>query len=128
MWQGKHCPNNRTARLIATAHLGLARQVITRHTIFLVISLCSLYGHHFCSSFLLLDILFIHPTLQNIVLAVSIPKNQLGLTGLVGIIVMFNYAAIAFYYLRPDYEGNCESMLDCTVATIYNGMRTDIGS
>jgi len=127
-WQNSQCPNNAIAKLVATTYLGLRRQPILRRTLFLVLSLFSLAGYHFCTSFLLLDVLFMNPTLQNVLLAVTLPAEQLMLTTVVGILVMYDYAVIAFYFVRADYDDNCDTMINCTVSTIYNGMRADIGS
>jgi hypothetical protein len=67
--------------------------------------------------------------LQNVIKAVTIPARSLMLTALVGMIVMYNYAFIAFYKFRPDFGDKvCTSIIDCTTTTIYQGMRSDIGS
>lgn len=79
-------------------------------------------------TFLLLDILFLSPMLQNVVKAVTVPIEALTLTAVVGVIVMYEYAIIAFWYFRKDYDGTCNQMIDCTLTTIYQGLRMDIGS
>lgn len=41
---------------------------------------------------------------------------------------MYEYAVVAFYYFRNDYDSSCSGMVDCTMTTIYQGLRMDIGS
>merc|ERR1719161_2049321 len=41
---------------------------------------------------------------------------------------MYEYAILALYYFTSDYEGTCQSTIDCTMTTIYQGLRMDIGS
>merc|ERR1719387_641168 len=50
------------------------------------------------------------------------------LTAGVGVVVMYNFATVAFYYFRDDYAGSCDGMVECTTTTIYKGLRADIGS
>jgi len=79
-------------------------------------------------SFLLLDTMFQYPMLENVLKAVTKPYKALGLTFLLGMIIMYAYAFVGFYYFRPDFDGACTNIADCTVSTIYKGMREDIGS
>eukprot|EP00413_Alexandrium_margalefii_P034516 CAMPEP_0204557436 /NCGR_PEP_ID=MMETSP0661-20131031/30326_1 /ASSEMBLY_ACC=CAM_ASM_000606 /TAXON_ID=109239 /ORGANISM="Alexandrium margalefi, Strain AMGDE01CS-322" /LENGTH=206 /DNA_ID=CAMNT_0051564563 /DNA_START=51 /DNA_END=667 /DNA_ORIENTATION=+ len=44
-----------------------------------------------------------------------------------GAILSYEYAVIAFFYFRQDYESSCQNMVDCTVTTLYFGLRRDIG-
>ena len=82
----------------------------------------------FFMAFLLLDTMFQYPMLENVLKAVMIPIKSLTLTFVLGIIIMYSYAFVAFYYFRGDYEGSCHTIGDCTMNTIYQGMRSDIGS
>jgi inositol 1,4,5-triphosphate receptor type 1/inositol 1,4,5-triphosphate receptor type 3 len=66
--------------------------------------------------------------LQNVIKAVTVPLKSLFLTTVVGLIVMYEYAILGFYFFRQDYDGSCNSMLDCTTTTIYQGLRMDIGT
>eukprot|EP00746_Dinoflagellata_sp_MGD_P012901 gnl/MRDRNA2_/MRDRNA2_127657_c0_seq1.p1 gnl/MRDRNA2_/MRDRNA2_127657_c0~~gnl/MRDRNA2_/MRDRNA2_127657_c0_seq1.p1 ORF type:complete len:279 (+),score=46.91 gnl/MRDRNA2_/MRDRNA2_127657_c0_seq1:2-838(+) len=66
--------------------------------------------------------------LQNVIKAITLPINSLVLTTIAGLVVMYEYALVAFYYFRRDYSGSCDSVLDCTTTTVYQGLRMDIGS
>jgi hypothetical protein len=96
-----------------------------------VMAVCGVVKLEFFYTFLLLDVMFIFSKLQNIIKAVTDPIVSLGLTMLVGIILMYEYAVIAFFYYRKDYNmdgaDTCTNMADCTMMTIYLGMREDIG-
>jgi len=93
-----------------------------------IMAVCGVVKLEFYYTFLLLDVMFIFSKLQNIIKAVTDPIVSLALTMLVGIILMYEYAVIAFFYYRRDYEKeSCMSMADCTMMTIYLGMREDIG-
>merc|ERR1719162_2766090 len=85
-------------------------------------------GVYYFYSFLLLDLLFLSPMLQNVIRAVTVPINALAQTTIVGVIVMYEYAIIGFHFFRKDYKHQCQSVLDCTMTTIYQGLRADIGS
>mmetsp|Transcript_3049 Transcript_3049/g.9033 ORF Transcript_3049/g.9033 Transcript_3049/m.9033 type:complete len:509 (-) Transcript_3049:27-1553(-) len=130
MWQHDwtHCPRNPVARLVATLYLSLRRQQIVRRLYLSVMAFMGVVKVEFCYTFLLLDVMFILERLQRIIKAVLIPLDLLALTMMVGVILMYEYAVVAFYYFRRDYTGSCSSMRDCTMTTIYLGLREDIGA
>jgi len=126
-----HCPRNIVARMIATAYVSLKRQAIFRRVFFLSMATAAILREEYYFTFLLLDIMFIFDKLKNIIKAVVTPIESLGLTMMVGVIMMYEYAVIAFFYYRQDYANGdsqyCNSMGDCTLMTIYLGTRQDIG-
>jgi len=136
------CPNNKIALMIRAISDAFVSNsfIVRRIALFLLCCLALFPGGrsssggfnqptYFYYSFLLLDIIFQSAMLQNVIKAVTIPARSLMLTALVGMIVMYNYAFIAFYKFRPDFGDKvCTSIIDCTTTTIYQGMRSDIGS
>lgn len=127
-WAGKDCPNNSIGRLLGTASKSMGKQPVSRRVILVACSLGGNLDVYYWYSFLMLDLLFLSPMLQNVIKAVTVPLNALILVTILGLIVMYEYAIIAFYFFRKDYDGSCNSMLDCTTTTIYQGLRMDIGS
>ena len=88
-------PNNFVARFIRTVDAALGKQQIFRFGIFALCSFLAIYyGWFFMYSFLLLDVIFQSPMLQNVIKAVTIPGKSLLLTTMVGVIVMYNYAFV----------------------------------
>ncbi|CAD7974777.1 unnamed protein product, partial [Amoebophrya sp. A120] len=122
------CPNNYWAHLIRTVAIAGERRPIWRRVGLSIICWLGIFDAWYFFSFLLLDTMFQYPMLENVLKAVMIPIKSLGLTFLLGMIIMYTYAFVGFYYFRPDFEGACTNIADCTVTTIYQGMRSDIGS
>eukprot|EP00397_Hematodinium_sp_SG-2012_P000177 GEMP01000177.1.p1 GENE.GEMP01000177.1~~GEMP01000177.1.p1 ORF type:complete len:2785 (+),score=546.68 GEMP01000177.1:287-8641(+) len=121
-------PNNRPAGLVQGLTESILHQPITRRAFLCTFCYLAITSHYFFYSFLLLDLIFQSAMLQNVIKAVTIPSKSLILTGIVGLIVMYQYAFIAFYFFRADYSSSCSTILDCTTETIYQGLRADIGS
>ncbi|CAD7946435.1 unnamed protein product [Amoebophrya sp. A25] len=122
------CPNNYWAHLIRTIAKALERRPIWRRAGLTILCWLGIFDAWYFFSFLLLDTMFQYPMLENVLKAVMIPIKSLGLTLLLGLIIMYTYAFVGFYYFRPDFEGACTNIADCTITTIYQGMRQDIGS
>eukprot|EP00746_Dinoflagellata_sp_MGD_P142031 gnl/MRDRNA2_/MRDRNA2_75043_c0_seq1.p1 gnl/MRDRNA2_/MRDRNA2_75043_c0~~gnl/MRDRNA2_/MRDRNA2_75043_c0_seq1.p1 ORF type:complete len:460 (-),score=79.06 gnl/MRDRNA2_/MRDRNA2_75043_c0_seq1:62-1441(-) len=124
----KECPNNPVALSVKTLMKGLSQKPIVRRLAFSIFGGLALTGRYFFYPFLLLDLIFQKPMLENVMKAITIPFNGLVWTGCVGCIIMYSYAIIGFYMFRHDFDGDCESVPDCTTVTIYQGFRADIGS
>jgi hypothetical protein len=124
----KECPNNSIALFVKTLVKGLGQKPIIRRLVFTVFGGMALTGRYFYYPFLLLDLIFQKPMLENVMKAVTIPFNGLVWTGCVGCIIMYSYAVVGFYAFRHDFDGDCESVPDCTAVTIYQGFRADLGS
>ena len=111
------------ARFIKTVDAALDKQSIFRFGAFSLCSFLAIWENwYFMYSFLLLDVIFQSAMLQNVIKAVTIPGKSLLLTAMVGMIVMYNYAFVAFYVFRKDFDESCGSIVDCTTTTIYQGM------
>jgi hypothetical protein len=123
-----NCPNNSLALFLASVSKSFGKEDIYRRTFFVLFAILGIAVQPWWLSFLLLDILFLSPMLQNVVKAVTVPIEALTLTTICGIMVMYEYAILAFYYFRHEYKGTCQSTIDCTMTTIYVGLRMDIGS
>lgn len=122
----KECPNNPIALMVKTLVTGLAQKPIVRRFAFTIFGGLALTGRYYFYPFLLLDLIFQKPMLENVMKAVTIPFNGLVWTGCVGIIIMYSYAVVGFYMFRHDFEGNCETIPDCTAITIYQGFRAEV--
>eukprot|EP00746_Dinoflagellata_sp_MGD_P023057 gnl/MRDRNA2_/MRDRNA2_15397_c0_seq1.p1 gnl/MRDRNA2_/MRDRNA2_15397_c0~~gnl/MRDRNA2_/MRDRNA2_15397_c0_seq1.p1 ORF type:complete len:693 (+),score=111.15 gnl/MRDRNA2_/MRDRNA2_15397_c0_seq1:222-2081(+) len=125
---GAKCPNNKTAALLATFASGLSRAEILRYTTFCALAIAGMSGMSFMYCFLLLDLLFLSQVLMDVTKAVTIPIKQLAVTGFLGIIILYEFSVMAFYFFRQDYNDRCEGMVDCLQTTIYLGLRMDLGS
>lgn len=125
---GTNCPNNVVARFFATFAKGLDRGEILRYAFFLMLVIIGLSGEHFIYSMLLLDLLFLSQVLQDVTKAVTIPAQQLATTGCMAIIILYEFAVMAFYFFRDDYQDRCNGMVDCMTTTIYLGLRMDLGT
>merc|ERR1711976_988906 len=105
-WAGapSSCPNNFLAKMIATAASSMNKQPVSRRVYLVAASIGGNLEVYLWYSFLLLDLIFLSPMLQNVIKAVTVPFNSLILTTIVGLIVMYEYAVVAFYFFRKDYE------------------------
>ncbi|CAD8103545.1 unnamed protein product [Paramecium sonneborni] len=73
--------------------------------------------HPFFFSFHLTEILIRYPTLKNVIRSVWEPKQQLGLTLVLFVILVYVYALIAYTFFFEDYNGKCQSTLFCFLFT-----------
>jgi hypothetical protein len=88
-------------------------------------------------SFHLLDVINRSPILQNVIKSVTLNLNQILMTSMLGAIIMYNFAIIAFLFLSDNYydgginsglinkngESLCMSLLHCYLTTITYGLR-----
>eukprot|EP00746_Dinoflagellata_sp_MGD_P004218 gnl/MRDRNA2_/MRDRNA2_108130_c0_seq1.p1 gnl/MRDRNA2_/MRDRNA2_108130_c0~~gnl/MRDRNA2_/MRDRNA2_108130_c0_seq1.p1 ORF type:complete len:472 (+),score=67.05 gnl/MRDRNA2_/MRDRNA2_108130_c0_seq1:190-1416(+) len=122
------CPNNFLAKVVATAAASMNNYAVSRRVCLVAASVSGNLEIYWSYSFLLLDLIFLSSMLQNVVKAVTVPSKPLMLTTIIGLIVMYEYSITGFHFFHTDYNGSCESVLDCTTTTIYQGLRMDIGS
>ncbi|CAD8059333.1 unnamed protein product [Paramecium primaurelia] len=73
--------------------------------------------HPFFFSFHLTEILIRYPTLKNVIKSVWEPKQQLALTLVLFIILVYVYGLIAYTFFFEDYAGKCQSTLFCFLFT-----------
>lgn len=92
-------------------------------------------------SFHLLDVINRSPVLQNVMKAVTQNLQQVGMTGMLMMILVYIYTSLTFFILQDgmyDYEinaydsdivgeNNCLSMFQCFVTSIDKGMRNGGG-
>ena len=93
--------------------------------LFFGISLLGFFSHEIFYSFHLLDVVVRFPSLGNVVKSVTTNSLQLGMTGLLALIIIYLYATVSFFYLQDtvyDYtinqydsdkvgENRCHSMI-----------------
>ena len=86
--------------------------------------------------FLLLDIIRRSDDLRNILKAITENSKQLGLTVVLGLIILYLFSVFGFLWLGEyfvtqeegaDMNTYCESLLDCFVSTINLGLRAGGG-
>ena len=92
-----------------------------------IIVICVAWVSVFVYPFLLLDIVKRNENLRNILKAVTQNKRQLGLTGLLGLIIVYLFAVVGFIYFSDKFDGDCSSLLSCVASTLYNGVRAGGG-
>lgn len=82
-------------------------------------------GDPFFYSLLLFDMIFQSVVLRNVVEAVFRPVQQVSLTILLMLVMMFSFAMFGISTsVAVNYaEATCENMLDCYITTVYEGLR-----
>jgi len=107
-------------------------QTLIYVSVFLAMAICGFSYSPLLFSFHLLEFVRRSPTLQNILRAISLTKNQLGMTALLCFAVIYMYAVVGFTYFQYDYlikvhngdmETFCETLWDCYIATLNLGLR-----
>jgi len=127
-----HCPNNKFARAINAFYKGFNRQAIFRRLSLVICCMNSIFRVEYFYTFLLLDMIYMSEKLQNVVKAVTIPLSALAYTTMLGLVMMYEYAAIAFFYFRKDFSpggddaDKCDQLHICVIYAIQ-GMRADGG-
>lgn len=105
--------------------------------IYLAFSLQGLFQSPIFYSFHLLDVVNRFPQLQNVIQSVTLNGNQLLMTAMLGIIIIYIYSAIAFIFLFDTFyddqvhagllnrkgDSICQSMMHCFLSTINYGLR-----
>jgi len=97
------------------------------YLLYIFISLMGLYISKIFYCLHLLDIVGRSPTLQNIIQAVTLNRLQLLMTGLLGIILIYIYAVVGYFFLNDYFtfgtQDQCSSMFHCFMTTINWGLR-----
>jgi hypothetical protein len=81
----------------------------------------------------LLDITVRFQTLSNVIRAVGINKNQLGMTALLCFVIIYVYSLLGFYWFRDDFQDQttymdmCETLMDCFLYSLDKGLRNGGG-
>jgi hypothetical protein len=94
-----------------------------------IIGIMALNVHQpYFSSLLLLVIVKLSITLQNVVRAVTLPRVALFLSSVLGLIMIFIFAIFAFYlfpnefYNEEQYTDECSTMLRCLTTFLHGGL------
>lgn len=69
--------------------------------------------HPFFYIFHLTEILLRYPTLTNVLYSVYVPRKQLGLTGLLYILLNYLFTIVAYAAFYDYYNGNCNTLYIC---------------
>jgi len=97
--------------------------------VYLVLALIGIgYPGTFC--FHLLDFSAQSPQVRSVMAAVTVNGKSILLTALLGIILIYIYTMIAFFYFSNMYNSpglDCASLFSCTVTTINYGIRSGGG-
>jgi hypothetical protein len=101
------------------------------YCVFIIFSVLGLQ-FHICYSILLLDVVYRFPTLRNVLASVVTNANQLLMTAMLGIIIIYIYSFWGFkvdtdmYYdsaIGTFGESQCQSMWQCFLTTLNVGLR-----
>lgn len=96
------------------------------YNLFYIILVCIAWKTVFVYPFILLDIVRRNENLRNILKAVTQNKRQLGLTMLLGLIIVYLFGVVGFLKFA-EYYSDCESLLSYVVYTLYYGIRAGGG-
>ena len=70
---------------------------------YIVCSIIGFYVNPIIYSFHLLDIMNRFPELKSVILSITTNANQLGLTFFLGLIIMYIYSVIGYFFLNSDF-------------------------
>jgi hypothetical protein len=73
--------------------------------------------HPFFFAFHMTEVLIRFPTLKNVIRAVWEPREQLLLTLILFIILVWVYALVAYTFFSSEYDGKCEETIFCFLFT-----------
>ena len=103
------------------------------YNLFYILLVCVAWKTVFVYPFLLLDIVRRNENLRNILKAVTQNQRQLGLTVLLGLIIVYLFGVIGFLEFSQYYNNNsngadcCDSLLSYVTYTLYYGVRAGGG-
>ena len=83
----------------------------------------------------LFTIIPLSPTLKNVMRAVTIPGSQLSMTAFLGLIIIYTFSTIGFYFFKADMENDndsivineCTTLLMCLKSFVRNGIMSGGG-
>ncbi len=100
----------------------LSRIIVT------TISWLAFSDHPVFTCLLLFDIVTFNDTTRNVVYAVYYPAKQLGAAALLGLIVIFTFTTIEFFFFQDDFfNKECRTMMSCLSTTLNQGLRNGGG-
>lgn len=94
-----------------------------------IVLVCVAWKTVFVYPFLLLDIVRRNENLRYILRAVTQNKRQLGLTVLLGLIIVYLFGVVGFLSFSEFYDQGtaCDTLLSCVTYTLYYGVRAGGG-
>lgn len=92
-----------------------------------ILLVCAALETIYIYPFLLLDIVRRNENLRNILKAVTQNKRQLGLTVLLGLIIVYLFGVVGFLEFSQYFNGDCQTLLNCVTVVLYNGVRAGGG-
>jgi len=105
--------------------------------IYTCLSLQGLFTSPIFYSFHLLDMINRFPTLNNVIRSVTVNGNQLLMTAMLGVLILYLYSLFAYFYIADQYHDDnierwinnergqsvCMDMLHCFLSTFNYGLR-----
>merc|ERR1719446_747415 len=107
----------------------LTDTVVFLHVTYFALAVCGCLVSPFFMCSHLLDLVYRSETLKNVLRAVTYNGQQLLMTALLALIVIYIYSIFGFLMLRNNYfnddfsdERMCDKMFDCFVVTVREGL------
>lgn len=94
---------------------------------YLLFALLGILLHPFFYAYLLFEILYRFPSLQDVIKSVSVPRKALFLTFVFTIVLVYIFGLLGYYWFEEYFEGNCPSLLICTLNVYDKGFKADGG-
>merc|ERR1712166_1660467 len=103
--------------------------VVFLHLVYLLFGICGNLISPFFICFHLVDLVYTSETLKNVLRAVTFNGQQLMMTAMRGLLMLWMYSIIAFTMLRQNYVNDdlpgarmCDTLLDCFLVTTREGL------
>lgn len=110
--------------------------ILQYYVLYFGISCLGFFTHEIYYSFHLLDVVVRVPTLTNVIRSVTSNADQLLMTGLLALVIIYIFTTISFFYLQDtiyDYdinlfesdwvgENRCISMISCFITMLDKGL------
>ena len=108
---------------------------------FIMLTVLGMEVSHIFFSFQLLDVVNRFPTLRNVIMSVTQNKDQLLMTAMLGVIIIYIFSTFGFTFIYDMYfddqinreilnkrgESLCQSMIHCFFSTVNYGLRLSGG-
>lgn len=92
-----------------------------------VFAIIGVVVHPFFFSFHLSEIFIRYPSLKNVIKALWQPKKALFLTLILLLILVYIFTIFGFRFLRVEYWGNCDKIINCFLYMIDFTFKVDGG-
>jgi len=115
--------------LVVSAYYLLCDSKVLWHLIMIICGVLGCVISPFFFSLHLLDVVYRSETLLNVLRAVTIPGEQLLMTGALAVILLYIYSVLGFLFVRDSFmsddfpdERRCDKLADCFTTTIREGL------